>query len=547
MLFNTIWERLLGELILLKVGIAVLFLFFMIATLLSVIVLRRKGRCARPGSHSSFKENVLLVFALTLLSTSVIIGFAGPVVAEGTIYTYNAELLGSATSASVFYVAPDGDDADPGTVDQPWRTIQHAAETLVAGDTVFIRGGVYKEQAITVHDGNSVNGYIVFSAYPGETPILDGTDVTKIRDACFIVSHSYIKLVGLEICNWDTGIWMENCGHIEISDCEVHSVWSGIGAADGAHDFVLNSVEMHHFTIYGFDASPSGGADCYNGTFNDCIAHTCRDPTQNVDGFALGHGTQHDFVFNRCVVYDVFDGFDISARDTTLNSCAAYDCRNGGYKLWQDSVTLVDCLSYHNEITNVELDWDGEPGTTTLRNCHFVGSESFNVWVENSNDHLHMYNCIIACGDNLGLAFEQMGTANYRGDYNIFHNEDTERAIVVGYEDEFSLNQIAAGDWTTYSSQDQHSLVSFDPETELFTDLSKWDLHLQEGSIAIDSGTSENAPTVDYDGANRPQGEGYDIGAYEIPEFSSIIIMLIILVSLTVPIISIRKRLLFVQ
>jgi len=123
MLFNTIWERLLGELILLKVGVAVLFLFFMIATLLSAIVLRRKGRCARPGSHSSFKENVLLVFALTLLSTSVIIGFAGPVVAEGTIYTYNDELLGSATSESVFYVAPDGDDADPGTVDQPWRTI----------------------------------------------------------------------------------------------------------------------------------------------------------------------------------------------------------------------------------------------------------------------------------------------------------------------------------------------------------------------------------------------------------------------------------------
>jgi hypothetical protein len=266
-----------------------------------------------------------------------------------------------------------------------------------------------------------------------------------------------------------------------------------------------------------------------------------------VDGFALGHGTQHDFVFNRCVVYDVFDGFDISARDTTLNRCAAHDCLNGGYKLWQDNVTLVDCLSYHNEVTNVELDWDGNPGTTTLINCHFVGSGSFNVWVENSNDQLHMYNCIIACGDNLGLVFEQTGTANYQGDYNIFHNEDPERAIVVGYEDEFSLNQIAAGDWTTYSSQDQHSLVSLNPETELFTDLSKWDLHLREGSIAIDAGTSENAPSVDYDGANRPQSEGYDIGAYEIPELSSIIILLIILVSLTVPIISIRKTLLSAQ
>lgn len=487
--------------------------------------------------------SVLLVFALLLLSTVIVLGFAASVVAEGTFYTDNGEVVGSVISESVFYVAPDGDDADPGTLEQPWHTIQHAAETMVAGDTVFIRGGIYREQVSTVRDGNSVDAYIVFSAYPDETPVLDGSGVTKIRDACFIVSHSYIKLTGLEICNWDTGIWMEKGGHIEISDCEVHSVWFGIGAADGAHDFVLNSVEMHHFTLYGFDASPSGGADCYNGIFNDCIAHTANDPTQNVDGFALGHGTQHDFVFNRCVVYDVFDGFDISARNTTLNRCAAHDCWNGGYKIWQDSVTLVDCLSYHNEISNVELDWDGEPGTTTLRNCHFVDSQTFNIWIENSNDHLHMYNCIIASGDNNGLTFEQMGTTNYQGDYNIFHNDNAERAIVVGYEDEFSLNQIAAGDWITYSGQDQHSLVSFDPESELFENLDNWNLHLQEGSIAIDSGTSENAPSVDYDGANRPQGEGYDIGAYEIPEFSSIIIMLTILVSLTVVIISIRKRL----
>lgn len=74
---------------------------------------------------------------------------------------------------------------------------------------------------------------------------------------------------------------------------------------------------------------------------------------------------------------------------------------------------------------------------------------------------------------------------------------------------------IAAGDWTTYSDQDQHSLVSFNPETELFEDLGNWDLHLIEGSIAIDAGTSENAPSVDHDGVNRPQGEGYDVGAYE--------------------------------
>ena len=41
------------------------------------------------------------------------------------------------------------------------------------------------------------------------------------------------------------------------------------------------------------------------------------------------------------------------------------------------------------------------------------------------------------------------------------------------------------------------------------------DLHLVTGSACIDAGTSNNASTEDYDGNPRPQGAGYDIGAYE--------------------------------
>jgi hypothetical protein len=487
------------------------------------------------------KENFLSVIALVVLSTAVVMQTVGSVVAERTICIHDLEVVESTTLSSVFYVAPTGDDNDLGTIDQPWLTIQHAAETMVAGDTVFIRDGVYKEQVSTVRDGNSVDGYIVFSAYPGETPILDGTDVTKIRDACFLITHSYIKLSGLEICNWEQGIWMEKGGHNEISECEVHDVWYGIGVADGAHDFVLNLVEIHHFTLYGFDASPSGGADCYNGTFNDCIAHTGRDPTQNVDGFALGHGTQHDFVFNRCVVYDIFDGFDISACNTTLSRCAAYDCWNGGYKLWQDNVILFNCLSYHNEVTNVELDWDGEPGTVTLQNCDFVDCGEFNIWIENSGDRLRMYHCIVACGDNIGLAFEQRDVTNYQADYNIFHNDDAERAIVVGYEDEFSLNQIVLTEWSSYSGQDQHSLVSLDPATELFQDLSNWDFHLREGSIAIGAGTSVHCPSVDYDGVSRPPGEGCDVGAF-VPEFPSLLILALFMMATLLAVIVYKKK-----
>jgi hypothetical protein len=45
--------------------------------------------------------------------------------------------------------------------------------------------------------------------------------------------------------------------------------------------------------------------------------------------------------------------------------------------------------------------------------------------------------------------------------------------------------------------------------------LSSVDLHLQKGSLAIDSGTSNGAPSDDLDGNPRPSGNGVDKGAYE--------------------------------
>ena len=46
------------------------------------------------------------------------------------------------------------------------------------------------------------------------------------------------------------------------------------------------------------------------------------------------------------------------------------------------------------------------------------------------------------------------------------------------------------------------------------------DLHLTEHSPCIDKGTSSGAPDTDLEGNIRPQGAGYDMGAYESPFFA---------------------------
>ena len=49
-----------------------------------------------------------------------------------------------------------------------------------------------------------------------------------------------------------------------------------------------------------------------------------------------------------------------------------------------------------------------------------------------------------------------------------------------------------------------------------FADAANADFHITPGSPAIDTGSSTDAPAVDFDDNPRPAGSGYDIGAFEL-------------------------------
>jgi hypothetical protein len=67
-------------------------------------------------------------------------------------------------------VATNGNDGASGTIGAPFKTIQHAADSMAAGDTCYIRGGRYREE-ISVSNKDE----LTFSAYNGETVVLDGS------------------------------------------------------------------------------------------------------------------------------------------------------------------------------------------------------------------------------------------------------------------------------------------------------------------------------------------------------------------------------------
>src|SRR5579884_1586498 len=72
-----------------------------------------------------------------------------------------------------WYVAMSGTDAGDGSLAQPFRTIQHAADLATNGDTVFIRAGTYRETVKPASDG------VTFEAYNGEDVTVSGADAVS--------------------------------------------------------------------------------------------------------------------------------------------------------------------------------------------------------------------------------------------------------------------------------------------------------------------------------------------------------------------------------
>jgi hypothetical protein len=93
-------------------------------------------------------------------------------------------LSGSLARASALYVSPSGDDANPGTLGAPFKTITKAKEAVRAINAkmtediyVYLRGGNYPVTstiAFTPADGGTSGYRVYYQAYNKEIPVLNG-------------------------------------------------------------------------------------------------------------------------------------------------------------------------------------------------------------------------------------------------------------------------------------------------------------------------------------------------------------------------------------
>src|SRR4030042_5276145 len=113
--------------------------------------------------------------------------------------------LPASVHAAAYYVSTTGSDSNPGTLAQPWRTIQKAANTINAGDTAYIRGGTYTGIVNISKSGTSGSTINIFG-FPGETAIVDGGGNMGEYSALFTINGNYVHVQDLEIIRGGMGL-----------------------------------------------------------------------------------------------------------------------------------------------------------------------------------------------------------------------------------------------------------------------------------------------------------------------------------------------------
>src|SRR6185437_3389772 len=258
-------------------------------------------------------------------------------------------------SGATFFVSTTGNDANAGTSSAPWKTIQHAANTVHAGDTVQVLGGVYNESVTIPSSGNATAGYITFESAPGQTAILDGTGIKVGKGQEFglftLRTNSYIVIQGFEVRNFQSstggavpvGIDFEGSGsNVEILNNHIHNIVQTLGACNSA-----NALGM---AIYGTQAPASIDHITISGNELDHNTTGCSENMSldgNVQYFVTTKNLVHD---NDNIGIDNI-GFEGVSPDVSFDQA-----RDG----WDMQNTIFNITSINNPVYHGQLGATGQ-------------------------------------------------------------------------------------------------------------------------------------------------------------------------------------------
>jgi hypothetical protein len=400
-----------------------------------------------------------------------------------------ALLVAAPAAAETYYVDGRGSDDAAGTADQPWRTLQHAAGRVGAGDTVIARAGTYRGFDLR---GSGEEGAPI--RFLGEDGAIINLDNPETPDGVNIEDSSWVEIEGFTITNVSrAGIRAAECGAVTIRRNRIDAVGTwGIftGFCDDLLivDNVVSGAGRQH-CIY---VSNSGDRPIIRGN----QAFECRQSGIQLNGDASegGDGMISGAVIEENVIH--------------------HSGEEGGAAINLDGVTgalIRNNLLYENRANGISVfRIDGaspSTGNTIVNNTIVMPAKTrwaIHLW-DASTETTIRNNILLSEHDTRGaIDITRDSLPGLVSDHNIvigrFTLDDAETVI--------DLER-----WRAETRQDASSFVA--TAAELFVDPRYDKLEPLATSPAIDKGAGEGAPTRDLARHARPFGVAVDIGAHE--------------------------------
>jgi hypothetical protein len=360
-----------------------------------------------------------------------------------------------------YYIAPNGSDAAAGTKASPWKTVNFASAKLSAGGTLYARGGTYYGQAGYIwHSSGTSVAPITFKNYPGETPVFDGQwgDTGTGGDFLVFSNNSWIVVDSITAQHFAD---QYGNGTIDFN--------TSLGP--------VNNIIIQNCTLLDNGSHPAQDHHIYlaGGATNITIRN-------NTFIRASGSAVQayHTPAVSGIKIYNnVMIGGKLNCSQSTSNSCSTTATETWGIIIGDASNVDI----YNNTIYGMQRGIDFNYGT-------------------NAAGSFIIRNNLIVNSTEFGLRVVSLYVPYVSSNYNDFYGNATD---VVWNSSYWTLAQFKAN-----TSNDYNSISA----NAVFVTAGS-DFHLKSTSPAIDKGTATNAPLTDFDGTTRPQGAGYDMGAYE--------------------------------
>lgn len=320
-----------------------------------------------------------------------------------------------------YYISPSGDDANSGTIQSPWKTMQHASEHATPGSTVYLREGVYQQKVKITRSGHSSTEPTIFSSYPNEKAIIDGKglSVNGLEGLIEVENASFITIQNVEIRNFTTnhadqvptGIYVHGAGeHIQILGNTVHAIASNV-QPEGPD---LTGRDAHGIAIYGTE-HPAALRNILiqDNELYDLVLGSSESlaVNGNVDTFSILDNTIHD---TDNIGIDLIGYEEISADDN-------YDrARNG--------------IVRGNEVYDITSNYNPSYGTNLPNDSHLAGG----IYVDGGTDHMIDQNRVYRNDIGIEIASEHAGRSTSHitvQDNLVYHNRLTGIAM-GGYDEE---------------------------------------------------------------------------------------------------------------